>query len=151
MALNLADICTAVGDQLRANLAGGSQRQMTIDEFCVGASAPVIRLELQPSDPIDYWLTMSPDGAERGGVSEVRFDLIVDVAGVNGDSVKRLYDFLSVGTGNGESVIDALLADKTLGGVVETIHVSGVSEYDAINVTATLPLRVVCRKSGAEA
>ncbi len=151
MGLSIAPICTAVGDQLRANLAGGPQRQMSIDEFADGKPAPVIRLELQPTDPIDYWLTMSPDGAEVGGLSEVRFDLVVDVAGIDGSSNRRLYDFLSVGTGNGESVIDALLADKTLGGVVETIHVSGVSEYDAINVTATLPLRVVCRKSGAEA
>jgi hypothetical protein len=149
MALNVADICTAVGDQLRANLAGGPQRQMSIDEFADGKPAPVIRLELAPSDPIDYWLTMN--GSTGNGVAEVRFDLIVDVANVDGSANRRLYDFLSVGTGNGESVIDALLADKTLGGVVETIHVSGVSEYDAINVTATLPLRVVCRKSGAEA
>jgi hypothetical protein len=109
----------------------------------------VIRLELAPADPIDYWLTMTD--STGNGVAEVRFDLIVDVANIDGGAVRRLDDFLSVGTGNGESIIDALLQDPTLGGVVETVVVSGVSEYDAINVTATLPLRVVCRKSGAEA
>lgn len=147
MALTLADICAAVGDQLRANLTGGPQRQMSVDEFADGKPAPVIRLELQPSDPIDYWLTMN--GATGNGVAEVRFDLVVDVAGIDGSANRRLYDFLSVGTGNGESIIDALLADKTLGGVVETIHVSGVSSYDATQVVAVFPLRVVCRKQGA--
>jgi hypothetical protein len=149
MSLTISTIRDAVKAQLNANLAGGPQRQVTIDAHGDGAPAPVIRLELAPSEPIDYWLTMSPNGAEVGGLSEIRFDLIVDVAGIDGSAVRRLDDFLSVGTGNGESVIDALLADKSLGGVVETIHVSGVSEYDALNVTATLPLRVVCRKSGA--
>ena len=146
MALTLSTIREAIETKLNANLAGGPQRQVTIDAHGDGAPAPVIRLELQQSDPIDYWLTMTGNG-----VAEVRFDLIVDVANVDQSSVIRLDKYLSVGTGNGASIIDALMADKTLGGVVETIHVSGVSEYDAINVTATLPLRVVCRKSGAEA
>jgi hypothetical protein len=149
MALTLSTIREAIGAQLRANLTGGPQRQVNIDEFGDGKPAPVIRLELAPADPIDYWLTMTD--STGNGVAEVRFDLIVDVANIDGGAVRRLDDFLSVGTGNGESIIDALLQDPTLGGVVETVVVSGVSEYDAINVTATLPLRVVCRKSGAEA
>lgn len=145
MSLTLIDICEAVGAQLRLNLT----REINVDVDGEGLSAPVVRVELQPSDPIDYWLTMN--GSTGNGVAEVRFDLTVDAAGVDQSAVRRLYDYLSVGTGNGSSVIDALLADKTLGGVVETIHVSGVSEYDPINVTATLPLRVVCRKQGANA
>lgn len=145
MALTLSAIREAIGAQLRANLT----REINVDVDGAGMPAPVIRLELAPSDPIDYWLTMN--GSTGNGVAEVRFDLVVDVANVDQSAVQRLDDFLSVGTGNGSSIIDALLSDKTLGGVVETVHVSGVSEYDAINVTATLPLRVVCRKSGAEA
>lgn len=145
MALTLSAIREAIGAQLRANL----DREINVDVDGEGKPTPVIRLELQPSDPIDYWLSMN--GSTGNGVAEVRFDLVVDPAGADQSSVRRLDDFLSVGTGNGSSVIDALLSDKTLGGVVETVHVSGVSEYDAVNVTATLPLRVVCRKQGANA
>lgn len=145
MALTLSAIREAIGAQLRANL----DREINIDVDGEGKPTPVFRLELQPSDPIDYWLSMN--GSTGNGVAEVRFDVVVDVAGVDQSSVRRLDDFLSVGTGNGSSVIDALLSDKTLGGVVETVHVSGVSEYDAVNVTATLPFRVVCRKQGANA
>lgn len=147
MSLKLSTVREAIGAQLRLNL----DRETNVDIDGAGMPAPVVRLVLQPSDPIDYWLTMSPDGAEVGGLSEIRFDIIVDPGGVDQSSVIRLDDYLSVGTGNASSIIDALLADKTLGGVVETIHVSGVSGYDAVNVTATLPLQVVCRKQGANA
>ena len=142
MSLTLSTIRAAIGAQLRANI----DREVNIDVDGEGKPAPVVRVELQASDPIDYWLTMTGNG-----IAEVRFDLVVDVANVDQSAVRRLDDFLSVGTGNNSSIIDALLVDKTLGGVVETIHVSGVSEYDAVNVTATLPLQVVCRKQGANA
>jgi len=145
MSLTLSTIREAIGAQLRANLS----REINVDVDRAGSPAPVIRLELQESDPIDYWLTMN--GGTGNGVAEVRFDLIVDVANVDQSAVKRLDEFLSVGTGNGSSIIDALLSDVTLGGVVENVYVSGVSEYDAINVQATLPLRVLCRKQGANA
>ncbi len=149
MSLTLSAIREAIGNQLRNNLTGAPGNQVNVDVDGEGAPMPRIRLELQPSDPIDYWLTMN--GSTGNGVAEVRFNLIVEVAGVDQSAVQRLDKFLSVGTNNGESIVDALLASKTLGDVVETIHISGVSEYDAANVTATLPLRVVCRKQGANA
>jgi hypothetical protein len=142
MALTLSTIREAIGAQLRANL----DTEINVDVDGAGLPAPVIRLELQSNDPIDYWLTMTGNG-----VSEVRFDLVVDVANVDQSSVKRLDRYLSVGDGNGDSVIDALMADTSLGGVVDTLHISGVSIYDVTNVTATLPLRVVCHKQGANA
>jgi hypothetical protein len=142
MSLTLSTIRAAIGDQLRANL----DREINVDVDGEGKPAPVVRLELDTSDPIDYWLSFG-----SAGITEVRFALVVDPAGVDQSSVRRLDEFLSVGTGNDSSIIDALLADKTLGGVVETLHVAGVSEYDPEAVTAVLPLRVVCRKQGANA
>lgn len=139
--LTIIDICEAVGAQLRATIG----RETNFDIDGSGAPAPVIRLQLQPSDPIDYWVTFGSTG-----LSELRMELVVDPGNVDQSATRRLYDYLSVGTGNPSSIIDALMSDKTLGGVVETVHVSGVSEFDPIKVTATLPLQVVCRKSGAE-
>ena len=81
----------------------------------------------------------------------MRFDLVVDPANADESATRRLFRYLSVGTGNGASIIDALMADKTLGGVVETVHISGVSNYDATTRTAVVPLQVVCRKQGANA
>ena len=142
MSLTLSTIRAAIKAQLEANI----DREINVDVDGAGMPAPVISLQLQPSDPIDYWVTMNGVG---NGVAEVRFDLVVDPAGADQSAVRRLDEFLSVGTGNGSSVVDALMADKTLGDAVETVVLLGVSEYDPINVTATLPLRVVCRKQGA--
>ena len=144
MALTLSDIRAAIKAQLVANL----DRETNVYAEGEGDVFPSVTIELQDSDPIDYWLTMN--GPTGNGVAEVRFDLVVDVGMTDRKSaVRRLDDYLSVGTGNGSSIIDALRADVTLGGVVETVHISGVSQYDATNVTAVLPLQVVCRKQGA--
>lgn len=147
VSLTLSDIRAAIEAQLANNI----DKQLNIDTDGRGKAAPEsIKVQLQQSDPIDYWVTMSPDGAEVGGVSVVRFDIFANPANNDRSAVARLDALLSVGTGNGSSIIDALMADKTLGTTfIETIRVTGVSEYDAINVTATLPLEVVCRKQGA--
>jgi hypothetical protein len=142
MSLTLSTIRAAIGEQLRAF----TEREINVDVDGEGKPAPVIRVQLAESDPIDYWQTFG-----SSGIAEVRFNLVVDPAGVDRSAVIRLDDFLSVGTGNGSSIIDTLMANKTLGDVVETIHMSGVSEYDPDAVTAVLPLRVVCRKQGANA
>lgn len=142
MSLTLADIRKAIGDQLRANI----DREVSIDVDGEGKPAPVVRLELAPSDPIDYWVTFGGNG-----IAGVRFKLIVDPAGVDRSAVIRLDEFLSVGTGNGSSVMDAIYTDPTFGGVLTAGTVCNLLAYDAVNVSATFALEVHVAKQGAEA
>lgn len=139
--LTLSEIRAAIGTQLRDNI----DRQTNIDVDSEGKPAPVLRLFLQQSDPIDYWGTFGSTG-----IAEARFDLVIDPGNVDQSAVIRLDEYLSVGTGNTSSVIDALMEDVTLGGAVQTCRINS-SQYDQENVTATLSLTVVCRKQGANA
>lgn len=139
--LTLADIRAAIKSRLEA----GINRETNIAESGQQMPMPRIRLVLAASDPIDYFTTMGP-----AGIARVRFDLVVEPAGTDKSAVVRLDDYLSVGTGNGSSVVDAILADRTLGGVVADCVLLGVSAYDPELVTATLPLEVRVAKIGAQ-
>jgi hypothetical protein len=142
MSLTLSTIREAIGAQLRANLTGGPQRQVNIDEFGDGKPAPVIRLELA-STP-NYWGTYGPEG-----IAYIEARLVIDTANVDGGAIRRLDDYLSVGTGNGESVVDALMVDQSFGGTVQGFKIQP-GDYDADNATAELLLSFIAKKQGAE-
>jgi len=137
MAFTLSVIRTAIYDQLRANL----DRETNVSVDGREMPPPVIRFELT-STP-DYWETFGVDG-----MCAVEARLVLDPGGVDESAVKRLDEYLSVGTGNNSSVIDALMADKTFGGAVDALEVRP-GAYDADTVTAELLLRFVARKQGA--
>ena len=88
------------------------------------------------------------------GLATIRFVLVVECGPLNADGFadesarRRLDDFLSVGTGNAASIIDAVMSDKTLGGVADTCHIPR-AEVDDATATARLPLEVHVRKVGA--
>ena len=137
MAFTLSAVREAIGAQLRANLTN----ETNVDVDGAGMPAPVIRLVMDA--PPDYFGTFGPDG-----VCECRFRLEIDPAGVDQSAVIRLDDYLSVGTGNGSSVIDALKADQSFGGAVSGMKYEP-GEYDPINVTADLVLTFIAMKQGA--
>jgi hypothetical protein len=62
---------------------------------------------------------------------------------------RRLDQYLSVGTGNSWSVVDALKVDDTFGGAVSGLEVAP-GDYDAENVTADLLLTFIAMKQNAE-
>lgn len=137
MAFTLSTVREAIGAQLRANL----DRETNVDIDGAGMPAPVVRLVM--ATPPDYFGTFGPDG-----VCYCEFRLEIDPAGVDQSAVIRLDDYLSVGTSNGSSVIDALKADPTFGGTVSGMkYVPG--EYDSANVTADLLLTFIAMKQGA--
>lgn len=138
--LTIKDIRDAVGAQLRANL----DRAINIDVDGEGKPAPVIRLRLD-SPPVEYWGTFG-----SAGLAAVNFVLEIDPAGNDQSAVRRLDEYLSAGTDNGSSVIDALMSDTSLGGIVQTIQPDGL-DYDDVDVTATLRVKVQAKKSGAQA
>ena len=138
MAFKLSTVREAIGAQLLANL----DRETNVDIDGEGMPAPVVRLVMDA--PPNYFGTFGPDG-----VCECRFRLEIDPAGVDQSAVIRLDDYLSVGTGNGSSVIDALKADQSFGGAVSGMRYEP-GEYDSANVTADLLLTFIAMKQGAE-
>lgn len=137
MSLTLSTIRQAIGAQLRANL----DRQINIDVDGEGKPAPVVRLEMATVP--NYEGTFGPDG-----IAFCRFRLVIDPGGVDQSAVRRLDDFLSVGTGNGSSVIDALRADQTFGGITQGFRYEP-GDYDAENVAAEMFIEFIAKKQGA--
>lgn len=148
MALTIAPIREALKAQLNLVLSG---RESDVKAYRVTGAAvfPRITIEADPVDYIDYWVT-----GTSVGLATIRFVLVVECGPLNADGFadesarRRLDDFLSVGTGNTASIIDAVMSDKTLGGVADTCHIPR-AEVDDATATARLPLEVHVRKVGA--
>ncbi len=138
MPLTLSTIRAAIKAQLEANL----DRQTNVDVDGAGMPAPVIRFELVNTP--NYWGTFGPDGI---AFIEARF--VIDPAGADQSAVRRLDEYLSVGTGNGSSLIDAIHTDVTFGGTVQGLTMEP-GDYDAENVTAELLVSFIAKKQGAE-
>ena len=107
---------------------------------------PAITVGYGTGDFITYWETFG----ERG-ISSMRFVLTVETAGMDAESASiALDDYLSVGTGNGSSLVDAVHSDPTLGGVVAASVIRSVA-VDPITLTAELEVEIHTNKVGAEA
>lgn len=131
MALTLSAIREAIGAQLRANL----DREINVDVDGAGMVQPAIRLVLDA--PPTYYDSFGPPRQ----LQSVTFVVEIDPAGNDQSAVRRLDDFLSSGTGNGSSVIDALDVDQTFGGVAMQFDYEP-RDYDAVNVVATFAITV---------
>ena len=135
--------------EIREALAAQLQGLLTVDGLQVNVRVrgewrepPSITIQL--AGPPDYWVSMG-----AAGVSRIRFNLVIDPAGVDESAVDRLDQYLSAGTGNNSSVIDAVMSDKTLGGLVDNCTLMDGGGYDAVNIRATLLVEILARKIGA--
>lgn len=138
----LEQVFEAIGDQLRANLNGDFQ--IAVDPFDESTTVPRVALDLEAGDPIDWFGTFGPTG-----LAAVRIVVRLYPAGnVGGTDLRQLLQMLSVGTGNGNSVIDALMADKTLGGTASAFTVQR-HRYDPERREYEIPLEVHINKQGA--
>ena len=150
MALTIAPIREALKARLDTVLSG---RESDVKAYRVtGAKVfPRITIEADPVDYIDYWVT-----GTSVGLATIRFVLVVEAGPVSAEGFadesarRRLDDFLSVGTGNTASIIDAVMSDPTLDGVADTCHIPR-AEVDDATATARLPIEVHVRKVGANA
>jgi hypothetical protein len=132
MALTLSDIREAIGAQLRANL----EKQTNVYVYDEGSDVPSVSLTLD-APPIYYESFGPPRQLEA-----VTFLVTVTPGASDRKSaVITLDKYMSSGTGNGSSVIDALDADPTFGGVVMSFDYEP-REYDPLTVTATFALTV---------
>jgi hypothetical protein len=139
MAFTLSTIRAAIKAQLTTNIGG----EINVDVDGAGMPAPVIRFELTESP--NYWGTFGPNG-----MCSVAGRFLIDPAGVDQSAVLRLDEFLSVGTGNGSSLVDAIYADVTFGNTISTLTIEP-GDYDADNVTAELLVTFIAMKQGANA
>ena len=148
--LTLSAIREALKAQLDTNITG---REVDVKAYRVtGAKVyPRITIESDPGDFLDYWLT-----GTSAGLATVRLVMVLEAGALNDDgfadesSRRRVDDFLSCGTGNASSIIDAVMADVSLGGVVATCHIPR-AEVDDATATARLPIEITLNKVGANA
>ena len=84
---------------------------------------PTIWIRLKPDVPITYHLTLG----STGGVQMWSF-LVEAYCGDVGDvaAQKKLDSYVSAGS---KSIVEALLADQTLGGIVQTLKVPQCNAY----------------------
>ena len=147
----ISEIREALADQIRNNLT----RDTKVYAYPIG-EVPGPAVHIFPSgngEYVDYWQTFGPEG-----LALVAFDVIVDPGGQDSmaDAARRLDDYLSCGTGNGSSVIDAIGAADTTGrrwslGLTGVTVEFGTVSFDAASFTARISLRVTVAKSGAAA
>jgi hypothetical protein len=141
--LTLGDIRNA----LAATITNGVSRQTNVYAYPVGdPKFPAITIEPDSGDYVDYWLTFG-----AAGLAAVRLVLVLEPGGNDPVSAGiALDDYLSAGTGNGSSVIDAVLADRTLG-LAGCDCVITSATVDATTITARLSVSVTVNKIGAAA
>jgi hypothetical protein len=140
MSFTLSTIRSAIKAQLEANLKG---REQQIDTDGSGSGFPRITFELVRTPT--YFGTFGADGV---AFVEARF-VIVTGASDRPSGIKVLDDYLSVGTGNGSSLVDAIQTDVSFGGTVQGLTMEP-GDYDPDGMTAELLVTFIAMKQGAE-
>jgi hypothetical protein len=139
----------AIREALAAQIAGYMQRDGTVHPYEPGdhvQPAVVIR----PADPyVAYFGTMGPNG-----ISDILLDVDIEVAAAQSASAaKAMDDYLSAGTGNTSSVVDAIHSDRTLAGVVGDcvcLTADAPIERDDGVLVATVHVQIIVSKQNAE-
>lgn len=111
---------------------------------------PLDLIEVWPGDDyINYWSTFGPNGK-----ADLMVRLRLQIAAGDAETAfKKITRALSVGTGHGTSLVDAVMSDPTLGGTVaNAIALTGEWPVDeaTLSTVAWLPVSIVLTKSGAQ-
>lgn len=145
MSFDLSAIHTALADQIAAGIAD----DVTVKPYPFsGANPPFI--EIWPGGQyVDYAGTFGADG-----LGDIQLEIHVAFPTANGETTfKVMTRLLSVGTGFSSSIADAVMADRTLGGVVQdcvALEAQWDIDPDALGQIATIPVRIIAKKQGAE-
>jgi len=136
MALNLGEIRTALADQIRNHVERGVN---VYDGYTPSSpTPPAVLIGPDPDVYITYHETFSATG-----LAHVHLRLTVAVPpGPDVDGQKTLDEFLSAGTGEANSVLDAILTDKTLGGTVGSCVVQSVEYLGRIYLSENVDQQV---------
>jgi len=147
MALELAAIRTALVDKIRATVA----RDVNVYPYPLqNPNLPSVTVTAGGSGGyIDYQVTSG-----TSPVCDVYFTVTVVATAADEVSPQIVVDdLLSAGTGQGSSLIDALIADRTLGAVVQNLHIgtastprTQVDDSGAFTVSASVDVRILTRR-----
>lgn len=103
---------------------------------------------IRPADDyVAYFGTMGPNG-----LSDILLEVDIEVPGRLADSQIAMDDYLSAGTGNDSSVVDAIHANRTLGGLVDDCVCLTADGPDLTvdPITARLHVQIIVAKQNAE-
>lgn len=142
--LTLQAIREALAAQISANLA----RKPSVFAYDPeGRSGHNIVIR-PASNYVAYFGSMGPNG-----VSDILLEIDIEVPGRLADSQIAMDDYLSAGTGNGSSVVDAIHKDRTLGDLVDdcVCLTADGPDLEADPVTARLHVQIIVHKQNAEA
>lgn len=148
MALGLQTIREALETRLSTYLASGSRQTNVYAYPPETLQYPAIGIHTGEGDYITYWETMSDSG-----VASVRFVIRIYAAARYVDAQMAVDAYLSAGSGFTSSIVNAILADKTLGGTVETCRLLEARGLVPDEVTggwvADVPIEIYARKVAA--
>lgn len=147
MAFNVETIHRALASQIQAYLKANG-RDTNVNPFPSGIlSPPSITVEPDPSGYIpSYFETFG-----TAGYADINVRLKIEVDAIETESVGiKIASYLSVGTSNGSSVVDAIRSDKTLGGVVDDCLPYDVEWSPDEYWTAYINVRILAKKTGAQ-
>lgn len=132
LGLDLRELRQAVADAL-GQVDGLIPHRGATAQIPTGSGDQAVVVVVYPDDPyVSYHESFGRSGtvSERGAVARVNLLVRAYVTTADWTSAQDTLDELaSTGAGAGRSVFDALMVDRTLGGVVETIHVAQASAY----------------------
>lgn len=137
-----------VREALATQIHEGTQRKVNVYWARVGSpDSPAVIIEPHPEMYLDYWKTFGPNGK-----ADVMLKLYIEVRGQDGPAVAELIDqMISVGENEPLSIIDPILADKSLGGVVDDCLPTVVRAADEYDGLAEVDVQIIVTKRNAEA
>lgn len=143
MGADIGAIRQALVDQIRNNL----DRATNVYRYQTAWALPAVTIE--PSDPyISVYETFGPNG-----LSDIEWDVCVNVTAAELDDAEAaMDDYLSIGSGNNSSVVDAIHADVSLAGLVESCRCLTVGAPTVLPVgvlQARLHVQIILRKDRA--
>lgn len=142
--LSLQAIRVALATQISANVA----RQPSVFAYDPENRSGHNIVIKPAADYVAYFGTMGPNGT-----ADILLEIDIEVPGRLADSQIAMDDYLSAGTGNDSSVVDAIHANKTLGGLVDNCVCLTADGPDLTvdPLTARLHVQIIVHKQNAEA
>lgn len=140
-----------IREAIKTQLANKFDRGLNVYAYHPGSVQYPCLIVRPASDYVEYFATFGGNG-----LSDVNFELELMVVGRLVDAQIVIDDFLSVGTGSAASIVDALMADPTLGGKVQTVRPLSALGYGDVEsgdgpLSVRIPLAVTIKKNGANA
>jgi len=142
-------VLKAIREALANQIAGYLQRDGTVHAYDPGDHRLPAIIIRPADDYIAYFGTMGPSG-----IADVLLDIDIEVATAQAASAGiAMDDYLSAGTGNMSSVVDAIHSDRKLGDVVADcvcLTADAPVEGEDGVLVATVHVQIIVSKQNAE-